>query len=43
MDISISMDTGLVVGLLLLFIALRVWHPVTSCVGRLKKKKKTNE
>ena len=39
MDISISMDTGLVIGLLLLFICLRVWHPITAYVGRLKKKK----
>lgn len=37
MDFSISMDPWLVIVLIGTFIALRVWHPITSYIGRKKK------
>lgn len=39
MDISVSADPWLVVAIIATFIALRVWHPITSYAGRRKTKK----
>lgn len=38
MDINISIDPWLMVVIIGTFIALRVWHPITSYAGRVKKK-----
>lgn len=40
MDISIAIDPWLAIVLLVGFIALRVWHPITSYAGRRKRKAK---
>lgn len=39
MDISVSMDPWLAIVIIGTFIALRVWHPITSYAGRRKAKK----
>ena len=44
MSLSITIDPWLVIVIVASFIALRVWHPITSYAGRRKKKSvgKTN-
>lgn len=38
MDLELHMDTWLVISLIGIFIALRVWHPITSYFGSRKKR-----
>ena len=37
MSITVSVDTWLVVSLVIIFVALRVYHPVTSLIKKRKK------
>lgn len=39
MSVTVSVDSWLVVAVIGLVIALRVWHPITSYAGRRKTKK----
>lgn len=40
MEFTVAIDPWLVCALLGVFIALRVWHPITSYIGGRRKRKK---